>query len=60
MVFNATYNNSSVISLWSVLLVDETGVPVENHWYGVISIKIILYVSVHSELRSGEVYSIQH
>jgi hypothetical protein len=27
MVFNATFNNISVISWWSVLLVEETGVP---------------------------------
>jgi hypothetical protein len=27
MVFNATFNNISVISLWSVLLVEETVVP---------------------------------
>jgi hypothetical protein len=26
MVFNATFNNISVISRWSVLLVEETGV----------------------------------
>jgi hypothetical protein len=26
-----TFNNISVISWWSVLLVEETGVPVENH-----------------------------
>jgi len=31
MVFNATFNNISVISWWSVLLVEETGVPGENH-----------------------------
>ena len=31
MVFNATLNNISVI-LWSVLLVEETGVTRENHW----------------------------
>jgi hypothetical protein len=31
MVFNATFNNISVISWQSVLLVDETGVPGENH-----------------------------
>ena len=31
MVFNATFNNISVISWWSALLVDETGVPGENH-----------------------------
>ena len=38
MVFNATFNNISVISWRSVLLVEETGVPGENrrpatiHW----------------------------
>jgi hypothetical protein len=31
MVFNTTFNNISVISWRSVLLVEETGVPGENH-----------------------------
>jgi hypothetical protein len=31
MVFNTTFNNISVISSLSVLLVEETGVPGENH-----------------------------
>ena len=31
MVFNATLNNISVKSWWSVLLVEETRVPGENH-----------------------------
>jgi hypothetical protein len=31
MVFNATFNNISVISWVSVLLVGETGVPKDNH-----------------------------
>jgi len=31
MVFNATFDNISVISWRSVLLVEETGVPTENH-----------------------------
>ena len=31
MVFNATFNNISVISWWSVLLVEETRVLGENH-----------------------------
>jgi hypothetical protein len=31
MVFNATFNNISVISWWTVLLVEETGVSGENH-----------------------------
>jgi hypothetical protein len=32
MVFNATFNNISVISWLSVLLVEETGVTREYHW----------------------------
>jgi uncharacterized DUF497 family protein len=32
MVFNATFNNISVISWRSVLLVEEIRVPGENHW----------------------------
>ena len=31
MVFNATFNNISVISWRSVLLVEETGGPEDNH-----------------------------
>jgi hypothetical protein len=31
MVFNATFNNISVISWRSVLLVEETGLQVENY-----------------------------
>ena len=31
MMFNATFNNISAISWWSVLLREETGVPGENH-----------------------------
>ena len=31
MVLNATFNNISIISWRSVLLVEETGVPRENH-----------------------------
>jgi len=33
MVFNATFNNISVISWRSVSLVEETEVPGENHRY---------------------------
>ena len=32
MVFISTFNNISAISWLSVLLVEETGVPWENHW----------------------------
>jgi hypothetical protein len=31
MVFNATFNNISIILWRSVLLMEETGVPGENH-----------------------------
>ena len=31
MVINVTFNNIAVTSLRSVLLVEETGVPGENH-----------------------------
>ena len=31
MVFNATLDNISAILWWSVLLVEETGVPREKH-----------------------------
>ena len=31
MVFRATFNNISVLSWLSVLLVEKTGVPGENH-----------------------------
>ena len=31
LVFNATFNNISAISWWSILLVEGTGVPGENH-----------------------------
>jgi len=31
MVFNTTFNNISVISWWSLLLMEETRVPGEIH-----------------------------
>ena len=31
IVLNGTFNDMSVISWWSVLLVEETGGPGENH-----------------------------
>jgi len=31
MVFNTTFNNILVISWQTVLLVEETGIPGENH-----------------------------
>jgi hypothetical protein len=31
MVYNAIFNNISVISWWSAILEEETGVPGESH-----------------------------
>ena len=51
MVFNATFNNISVIWWWSVLLVEETGVPWENHrpaashWQTLSDIVVLLALS---------------
>jgi hypothetical protein len=47
MVFNATFNNFSVASWWSILLVEETGVPGENH----------RPVSIHRQTLSHNVVS---
>jgi len=50
MVFNATFNNISVISWWSVLLVEETG---ENHHLLQVTDKldhINVLLSAHCEI----------
>ena len=50
MVFQATFNNISVISWRSVLLVEETGVPRENHQpaasHGQISSHSVVHLAV--------------
>jgi hypothetical protein len=40
MVFNATFNNISVISWPSILLVEKIGVPGEIHWPAASHVKI--------------------
>jgi len=49
MVFNATFNNISVISWQSVLLVEETGVHRENHLSQVTD-KLLSHNVVHVTL----------
>ena len=56
-VFNATFNNISVISWLSVLLVKETGVPRENHRPATshrqtLSYNIIMSTPCLSEVRT--------
>jgi hypothetical protein len=42
MVFNATFNNISVISWRSVLLLEETGVPGENNQQRILKYPLLL------------------
>jgi hypothetical protein len=54
MVFNATFNNISAISWQSVLLVEETAVPGENHWPAASHWQILSHdVASHTPHLSG-------
>jgi hypothetical protein len=55
MVFNATFNNISVISNWSVLLVEETGGPGENHWPVASHWQTLLHNVVSSTPRPSKI-----
>ena len=47
-IFNATFNNDSVISWLSVLLVEEPGVARENYWFDASHWQTFSYKSVSS------------
>jgi hypothetical protein len=57
MVFNVPFNNISVISWWSVLLMEETGVLIYL-WYKCQDSNI--FIVVICLITTGEVNSIQH
>jgi len=48
MVFNANFNNISVISWRSVLLLEETGVPGKNHRPTAIHLQVLSHNVVSS------------
>ena len=69
MVFNVTFNNISVISWQSLLLVGETGVPWENHrpaasHWQTISQSCIKFTPAMSRIRthnlSGDRHSLRY
>jgi hypothetical protein len=58
MVFNATFNNVSVISWRSVLLVEETGGPGENHRSVASHWQTLSYNVVHLTLIEIQTHNI--
>jgi hypothetical protein len=59
VVFNATFNNILVIFWWSILLVEETGVPRENHrafvgHWQTLSHNVVSHTPRHEGIRSME------
>jgi hypothetical protein len=58
MVFNATFNNISAISWQSVLLVEETGGPGENHQPVANHLQILSHNVVHLALIEIQTHNI--
>jgi len=57
MVLNTTFNNISVISWRSVLLVEETEVPGENHRPAVSHGKTLSHNDVHFALTRSRTHN---
>jgi hypothetical protein len=59
MMFHATFNNISVILWRSVSLVEETGIPVENHRQvtdNLLSHKVVLSMPCHEQDLKSQRY----
>jgi len=57
MMLNATFNNISALSWQSVLLVEKTGVPGENHRPAVSNYQTVSRNVVSSTPRMSEILS---
>ena len=57
VVFNATFNNISVISWWSIVLVEETRVPGENHRFAASRRQTLSHTDVSSTSRLSGIRS---
>ena len=60
IMFNATFSNTSVISWWSVLLVEETGRPGGNHQPVASHWQTVSHNVVSSTLRHQQDSNSQH